>query len=482
MSIKSRIFIVLIIVLIATFSIYYLIDSGISNIERKSIKLKQSSDSLIYIQDIKIDELKYRLNPKQDYLDILEHNIKRLESELKFLNLKEELKLLGSYRDNLKIYLNSKENLGKESLNRDINLLVQKLANLKSSLEAEIFTLEQDLKFKIVATSVVISIIILSILILLGVGISEKLYILRESLNLLSDRGVDLTKKIPVNSKDEISRTYHQINNFISSIESILSDIKTQVRDSRTFAEKLKSKSSKVEIEIESRYNSILEVSTSLDLELKSLESSFEKFTQTELNIGAIEDILREFSLDLSNFSNLIETQRQSDSRFHSQVQDVAIEIKESIRELIDDVNLFAMNLTLELAKERDSSKLKEFTKSVDNLSKQANLSLNLVDDKLAKFKGLTGLFQESKKIEKFSKDFALKSSEILKFTEALTKNSYSTFESSAKAMSSLKEVMQTLKEIVQSSKELESISEELDEFLNLISKLSKELERVKSS
>ena len=167
----------------------------------------------------------------------------------------------------------------------------------------------------------------------------------------------DLTKRMNINSKDEIGEVSRYIDMFIEKIQSTVSEAKHSANENSNISSKLSTISDNIEKKTTEELNTITEVKSSGLQMQKSLKESVTMVEQTKKDLENASESLEKAKEDIysmvSNIQTSVETESELSAKLN-QLSNDADQIKgviNIISEIADQTNLLALNAAIEAAR-----------------------------------------------------------------------------------------------------------------------------------
>lgn len=314
----------------------------------------------------------------------------------------------------------------------------------------------------LIQQAIIMAVIDVLMLILLVVIISRWVIApineLKEKVADLAEGDGDLTKKIVVNSKDELGQMAEYINTFIDKLHTIISNLKNSTHQAVNIAESMKDNSDMLRdgVELQSKLisnaHAVTEkIKNEADLSLQSTDSAVKDIltTQKSLNhtASSLEKIVEEVS-EKAEHEQEITGRINALAEQTSQIKDV-IDI---IKDIADQTNLLALNAAIEAARAGEHGRgFAVVADEVRKLAERTQKSLTEIDSSISII--VQGVVEAQGEIESGVEQAHKVSSTTQQLSEEINKT-----------MNDLEETVQRISEASKEAKEINESIEALKE------------------
>lgn len=211
-----------------------------------------------------------------------------------------------------------------------------------------------------VITAIVIIITSLLVSLWFSTSMSNKINYLRRELNNLASSGGDLTKEIPVTSKDEIGELGIATNKFIGNVRNIVANVMQSAEHAASSAEELNASAVEIEQSSQQIASSIQEVSDNAQQqnELAATTLSLIEQSMHEVNLGN-----EKIAQTLANAENSTSIAKQGDKAILEAVNQ-SKKMKETVQTASQSVNMLG----------KKSEEISSIITIITNIADQTNL------------------------------------------------------------------------------------------------------------
>jgi len=213
------------------------------------------------------------------------------------------------------------------------------------------------ISFISVAVVVLLVAIVVLMNILISMFVTKPLRKLEKRAKDLSSKDGDLTKRLQIYSKDEISKVSQEVNNFIEKIQNTISTIKDSSLENASVSNEIFANAKQIGSRVENEANIVSELVLSNQNLRDLLKDSIKKASDTKNNIQNSNDkltIARSGILDMINkISHASEVEVELSNRLNTLSSD-AEQVKSVlsvIADIAEQTNLLALNAAIEAAR-----------------------------------------------------------------------------------------------------------------------------------
>ena len=219
----------------------------------------------------------------------------------------------------------------------------------------------QNTKTFIIACALITIVLIAVVLFILSRAIIKPIKNIVANLTEMSDeiksgRG-DLTKKLEVSGKDEISNIKSSINDLTSELRSVIESVKGLAHENSSIAEQLSSTSAQT-TNLTNKSSGIVTQTTNMAKTMsEEIKSSFEEAKKSKENLERTCLYINEVSSDVLGLSKNVDEAANSEISLASSMKSLADQAKnvKDVLNIIDDIadqtNLLALNAAIEAAR-----------------------------------------------------------------------------------------------------------------------------------
>ena len=309
--------------------------------------------------------------------------------------------------------MTEKINLLKKTEDLFSQLLVENIRELKSDAFKRLIAIS-------VFTFIVVSLIIL-ISIVVSRSISKTVEIIEQELKEIADQK-DFTKKLHVDSKDEMKSIVDSINYLIEASREVIEQAKISANENTSIAAELSATATEIEKRVEEESKIISKTTSKATAMQKPLENSVVKLDKTKEEIKTASKLLNQVKEKITELLTTVKHSADEEEKIVGELErlkestDRTKDVLKLIEDIANQTNLLALNAAIEAARAGEAGKgfavvadevrnLAEKSREyVENITETISQLLNDINDISEKIssnaKTVKILSEESKDVE----------------------------------------------------------------------------------
>ena len=484
---------------------------------------KQIDEEIITLENaIKKEILSLAIEEDKNKFKEFEKALEEIESEYKKYEKKVETLLEGHETVSgaeIETIVGEADKIGKEI--EELLVLVEKATNQSVNKAQD---LEHQAVIIVTAVTTVAGIILLVIGLLISFGIIRNIAKMVRMLKELAQGRGDLTKRIDVNTGDEIEEMAMWFNQFISKLREIVSDVKRASQTVLSSTQQLSAAVEESNAAMSSISNTVSEIATGMQENASAVQETTASVEEVSVSAQSVASTSQQAAEDTMNVQKSASKGSDAVKEIMSSISEVSIasvEVGKNILQLegssneIGDIldiiagiasqtNLLALNAAIEAARagehgkgfavvaeeirklaEQSSTSAKEIASLVKGIQEKTVQVVNTVGDQEKKIslsvekaklidenikeilQSVNGVVNKINDIAASSEEQAAATEQMTKSMDSVSKATYQGAKNSSEISSSVQEQASTLEEIGATSEEISSMAQLLDDKVN---------------
>lgn len=173
--------------------------------------------------------------------------------------------------------------------------------------------------------------------------------------NIAAGEG-DLTKRLKVETKDEIGRLAHWFNQFVEKLQGIIKDIQHDTNTLASSSEELSANTMEMSQTASNVTKAISDESQAITVSSTTLQQLTKSFDSMFVNMKSVQELSHNAELQAIRGNEVVDRTHQSMVEIENSTQKIK-QITSVITEISNQINLLSLNAAIEAAKAGDSGK-----------------------------------------------------------------------------------------------------------------------------
>jgi len=344
---------------------------------------------------------------------------------------------------------------------------------------------------QLIVMSVIDIIVLLALLFIISRVINRPLKHLTNLVKDLASGKGDLTKRLPVESKDELGEVSFYINEFIAKIQELVSNAKVIAHNNNELSSSILNDANQLE-GLSKEQLAAVDKSNHLTADAKDdLDISEELANKTSQDVNRMIDVLTNLEEISTDVINMIEEDSQREGELAERINSLAVQTNEIksildiIKDIADQTNLLALNAAIEAARAGEHGRgFAVVADEVRKLAEKTQRSIGEIDATVTVvvqnvYEISSEMNDNSAKIHSLTDKTSHMLDILGESKEASEKTSTASMESAEKTVVigfKIKSLFEVMQETLESTKHTKEIAEKLDSLGKTLESGSNEL------
>ncbi len=389
-----------------------------------------------------------------------------------------------------------------DTITQKINLMKKAEDQMSNQLVKDIVSLKESAVSNLILITV-ISVVVISVIVVIGIvinrTISSTITTIERELKYIAD-AKDFTRKIVVDTKDEMNSIANSINYLIEASREALEQAKISAQENTSIAAELSATATEIEKRVEEESH-IVESTTQKAVSVqKPLEEAILKLDKTKDEIKKANSVLKNTKEQIISLINTVQTSAHEEIKIVNELEnlkettDKTKDVLKLIEDIANQTNLLALNAAIEAARAGEAGKgFAVVADEVRNLAEKSREYVENITDTIVELinqineisEQISNNAQNVNKLAEESKTVEHDVNTISEVMEETVKVSEDASESIKAIVGDIKNIIKDIEQINQLSsantRSVEEIAKATEHLYAMTEKLSKILEEFKT-
>ena len=358
-------------------------------------------------------------------------------------------------------------------------------------IQGAIKTSEKSLIYQLAAMLIIDILIVVILMIIISKSVAKPIKELNERVEDLAQGEGDLTKRIKIDSNDEIGTVSSNINKFLEKLQNIINSLKDLISQTVSITKQTDSVTKKVKNSIEQQTKLLNDAKSFTGNIEEDIETTRQSVLKTSEDIKNTQKVLEDLAQSLQEIVSSIQNNSSQELEISNKVTmlaDQSNQIKEIItiiKEIADQTNLLALNAAIEAARAGEHGRgFAVVADEVRKLAERTQKSLSEIDSAIGII--VQGIMetqneiqnnaQDSEKLSNIASSLIEKSNNGMEKLNTTISISEKAKEETEKIYASIKEMVKIIDNLNKEALTSEEAVAELNQIVNRLDLITKNL------